>query len=115
MTVTVEDPDEEPGEDPEEAPDDTSDDAADEVDDDAAVVTGDPQTQGRRGVARVARDHPEQVRGEPLGPGSDQWAMACVVFEMLTGTKPYSGQSEIDVASSGISKSRRLGTAADWR
>ena len=32
---------------------------------------------------------PEQIRGEPLGTGSDIYSMAVVAFEVLTGHRPY--------------------------
>ena len=32
---------------------------------------------------------PEQVRGEPVGPGSDVYALGVVTFKLLTGELPY--------------------------
>jgi serine/threonine protein kinase len=34
---------------------------------------------------------PEQVRGEPLGPSVDIYAFGVLLFELFTGSKPFSG------------------------
>ncbi len=36
---------------------------------------------------------PEQVRGETAGPHSDVWALGVILFETLTGTPPFTGES----------------------
>lgn len=36
---------------------------------------------------------PEQARGEPTTPASDQYALAVVAFELLTGRRPYEADS----------------------
>lgn len=42
-------------------------------------------------AAAEAADYrsPEQVRGEPLGPESNVYSLACILFECLTGAAPY--------------------------
>lgn len=40
---------------------------------------------------------PEQIRGKPL-PASDQYALGIVVYEWLTGARPFSGSSPIAIA-----------------
>jgi serine/threonine-protein kinase len=35
---------------------------------------------------------PEQVQGQPVDGRSDQFSLAVIAFEMLTGEKPYSGE-----------------------
>jgi non-specific serine/threonine protein kinase len=36
---------------------------------------------------------PEQACGEPVGPASDVYSLACVVFEMLSGERPFEATS----------------------
>jgi serine/threonine protein kinase len=36
---------------------------------------------------------PEQASGEPLDPRSDLYAMGIVLFEMFTGTRPFTGEN----------------------
>jgi serine/threonine-protein kinase len=36
---------------------------------------------------------PEQARGEPATPASDRYALGVVAFELLTGRRPYSGDT----------------------
>jgi putative two-component system response regulator len=36
---------------------------------------------------------PEQIGGEPLGPGSDQYSLGVVAYEMLTGRVPFQGDT----------------------
>ena len=36
---------------------------------------------------------PEQARGRPIDKRTDIWAFGCVLFEMLTGRAPFSGET----------------------
>jgi serine/threonine protein kinase len=40
---------------------------------------------------------PEQLRGQPAVPASDQYALACVLFTALTGTTPFRGATNNDL------------------
>lgn len=56
----------------------------------ARLTKGD-QTTSYLGSPRYMA--PEQAQGEPLGAATDIYQMGVVLFEMLTGEKPYSGET----------------------
>jgi serine/threonine protein kinase len=37
---------------------------------------------------------PEQIRGEQVTPATDVYALGCVIFEALTGSSPFDGESD---------------------
>jgi serine/threonine protein kinase len=41
---------------------------------------------------------PEQARGEPATPASDRYALGVVAFELLTGRRPYAGDTPVTEA-----------------
>ncbi len=85
--------------------------------------------EGRGGATRTqavlgtaAYLSPEQASGQPVGPQADLYALGCVLFEMLTGTPPFTADSEVGVAyrqvhdDPGPPSARRPGLPAqvDW-
>ena len=50
------------------------------------------------GMGTPAYMAPEQVEGGQIGPAADQFALGVVMYELLTGTLPFAGDSPIQVA-----------------
>lgn len=47
---------------------------------------------------------PEQIRGDPLGPASEIFSLGSVLYEMVTGSKPFTGPSDVAVTHAIIHK-----------
>ena len=48
-------------------------------------------------MGTVAYVSPEQIRGEQVDGRADQYGLACLLFECLTGTVPYGTRSDVAV------------------
>lgn len=59
----------------------------------------------QRGVilGTAAYMSPEQVHGAPADPRADVWAFGCVLFEMLTGKSPFTGDDLTETMTSIVS------------
>jgi serine/threonine protein kinase len=64
---------------------------------DASPIT--PLTTVGTVIGTIQYMSPEQIEGKPADARSDLFALGAVLYEMLTGTRPFLGKSQISVAS----------------
>jgi serine/threonine protein kinase/Flp pilus assembly protein TadD len=58
------------------------------------------ETQPGVVMGTVAYMSPEQVRGQPADARSDIFALGCVIYEMVTGKRPFAGDTNADMMAS---------------
>ena len=63
----------------------------------ASIVSKGRLTAAGRTVGTILYMSPEQIRGESVTPQVDLYGLGCVIFEMLVGHTPYSGETAAEV------------------
>ncbi len=63
-----------------------------------ALGEGQNMTQTAAVIGTAQYLSPEQARGEPVDARSDVYAAGCVLYELLTGEPPFTGDSPVAVA-----------------
>lgn len=64
----------------------------------ARAISASSFTQTGMVVGSVQYSSPEQVKGGVVGPQSDLYSLGCVLYELLTGTIPFQGDTSISIA-----------------
>jgi serine/threonine-protein kinase len=68
------------------------------------TITTPAMTQVGALMGTAAYMSPEQARGRAVDKRSDVWAFACVLFEMLTGTRAFQGDDVSDTLASVLAR-----------
>ena len=76
--------------------------------DTASTASAGPTVAGQI-LGTPAYMSPEQVRGQPSSHRSDIWAFGCVLFELLSGERPFRGDTVTDTLA------RVLEREPDWK
>ena len=59
-------------------------------------ITSPAMTQAGMILGTAAYMTPEQARGKPVDKRADIWAFGCVLYEMLTGRRAFTGETTSD-------------------
>src|SRR5262245_52968863 len=73
------------------------------------TMTSPAMTQAGMILGTAAYMSPEQARGRPIDKRADIWAFGCVFYEMLTGQKPFEGETLTDTIAAVVKNE------PDWR
>ncbi|MEV4124776.1 Stk1 family PASTA domain-containing Ser/Thr kinase [Nocardia sp. NPDC049707] len=74
----------------------------------AIADNSNPMTQTAAVIGTAQYLSPEQARGETVDARSDVYSVGCVLFEILTGEPPFTGDSPIAVAYQHVREDPRL-------
>jgi serine/threonine-protein kinase len=70
----------------------------------ARALSGAPMTQTGEVLGTPHYLSPEQAQGQPAGPASDVYALAVVGYELITGSRPFAGDSMVATALAHVSQ-----------
>lgn len=62
-----------------------------------AAAAGDAQANTDYVVGKISYLSPERIRGGASAPASDLFALGVVIYELLTGVKPFRGRSPVEI------------------
>ncbi|KAA8890575.1 Stk1 family PASTA domain-containing Ser/Thr kinase [Nocardia colli] len=74
----------------------------------AIADSANPMTQTAAVIGTAQYLSPEQARGETVDARSDVYSVGCVLFEILTGEPPFTGDSPVAVAYQHVREDPRL-------
>ena len=71
---------------------------------DLATATALAETRSGVILGTVPYMSPEQARGKPVDKRTDIWALGCLLYECLTGSRPFGGDTTTDVLAHIVSR-----------